>query len=378
MKKICLTLLIICTTGIASAQLRHYWSEVPLTWNDFQSVVSPDGTNSYLHIEFGYHQVDTVAADGIRCSYYEAEAWMVPLKSWVDANHRTNVHLRYNQTIFNLMELERRQMTQALNNGASPAAAAAVAFRNLDANILSLSAATADGTDSSALASWEYVVAKRLNASDKGNNLPQYEFMPVSAGFFVGGAYLTPMQNLNDWFSDGVGMSLGIEIGWNRHIFTTEFAVIGSDLRNPISFYYDDGSSHGVNIGAPVTYSNSVVTYGFRLLDTPRQSLTPLIGWSWSSRLVTATDYSEADLNAYGFAFGLNYRLHFSRRYRPNGQGLLLLGNVAELTRWSLDARILMAYNHFPNSTINIDGWSIQFALGIALGGREVKIVNGN
>lgn len=375
MKKICLTLLVVLAASMATAQLRHPWSAGPLTWNDFNSIVSPDGTNSYQFIEFGFHQVETADADGIRCSYYVADAWMVPLKSWVDANQRTDVHLRYNQIIFNLMELERRQMTKALNNGASPDAAAATALHNLDANILSLSAATADGTDSSAIASWEYVVSKRLNTSVDPDQAPTYELLPVSAGLFIGGTYLMPMKDLKDWFSDGGGMSMGLEVGWNRHIFTTELAVIGTHLQGPISFLYDDGSSHDVNAGAPVTYSNSTVSYGFRLLDTPRQSLTPLIGWSWSSRLVTATDLSEADLYAYGFAFGLNYRFHFSRRYRPMGRSLLLLGTSAELTRWSLDARILMAYNHFPNSMSSVDGWSIQFSLNLALSGRQVQVV---
>ena len=69
MKRFFSILILSVLTLSASAQTdRRYWSQGPLTWNDFTVMPASSGQRSYLQYGIGYNPVrDTL--DGIRSCY---------------------------------------------------------------------------------------------------------------------------------------------------------------------------------------------------------------------------------------------------------------------------------------------------------------------
>ncbi len=375
MKHCVLTTILLLLATLASAQeTRRLWSDGPLKWTDFQSVVSPDGNSSMLHYQLGYEPAEFRDENGIKGQCYRAVAWMEAGKSWVDANCRTALNLRYNQVIFDLLEVERRQMAQSLATCSAAACLNAVlasANANLGNSIRSLRAATADGTDSNALIVWEHSVRQRLDTTPDGTT-PRLHLQPLSLAFLFGMAFHMPGGNVADLFSAGAGMHVGIETGWNQHIFTSEAVIISSNLQEHM-YFQDDNGVHQLTPGAPASFGSGMLTYGYRIVETPRQCLTPMVGWSWGSHTLVDGD-ARGMLKTNGPVLGVGYRHHFWQRYRLPGSPWAILGpNSSELSRWSIDARIFLSHSKYEFSNTTLSVWSLQASLGLAWGGRATR-----
>lgn len=370
------TYLLLLLATLASAQEnRRLWADGPLTWADFKSVVSPDGNSSMLHYQLGYEPAEFRDENGIKGQYCRAVAWMDTDKSWVDANSRTALNLRYNQVIFDLLEVERRQMAQALaacSDAACLNTALATANANLENSIRTLRAATADGTDSNAIIAWEQSARQRLASLSEAPEVC-HRLLPFSTAITLGAAYHMPGGDVTDLFSAGGGMHFGAEVGWNRHVVTMDVILASSKLREFMNFS-DDNGMHQFNPGYNSTVGAGVFSYGYRIVETARFSLTPMAGWSWGDRIFSDGD-SRGGISTNGVALGLAYRHHFWQRYRLPGSAWALLGSTsAEISRWSVDARIFLIHNSYPFENAKVSGWALQFSLGITLGGRATRM----
>lgn len=368
-------LLLACTIATAQEN-RRFWSDGPLTWSDFRTTMSPDGTHSHIRWELGYEiNKGIVADDGIPCDQYKAVAWMDLSQSWVDANQRTDLVLRFNRLVFDLLEVERRQLARTLascSHSACLTATLNAATASLDNTLRSLHAATAGGTDESALVAWEQHTRRRLDTLTD-DAAPHFELQPLSLALTLGIALRMPTSALADIYSDGLGMQFGIELGWRRHIFTSEALVAGTHLREPMWFQDNEGIVHQLEESDPASAATGAFTYGFRVLETRRQSLTPMLGWSWST-LTLFDGTARGSIGTNGPALGIAYRHHFWQRYRlPGSLWALMNPQGAELSRWSIEARLLAARHSYEFSNADRTGWTLQLSLGIAFGGRSAR-----
>ena len=114
MKKIILIAAIGClamTTGLAQNAL-YSWDKGDLTWDCFKKVDTTIGEeHSYLEFlldmeEHMYYEFASVAVDYIACAYMDTTL------SWVSKKHCTQQELKYNQVLFNIVELCRRRMQE--------------------------------------------------------------------------------------------------------------------------------------------------------------------------------------------------------------------------------------------------------------------------
>ena len=112
-------LLLTLSLSCAAQELQRTWSLGPLTWDDFTATPTNADENSLLQYNIGFSPVQE-NIDGIKSFFYRAEAWMLPSSSWVTADHRTPQLLRYNQVIFDMLEVERRTLQRSLNTSDDP------------------------------------------------------------------------------------------------------------------------------------------------------------------------------------------------------------------------------------------------------------------
>ena len=119
MKRIAYLLAVCCllpSMALGQKNIR-YWEKGPLTWNDFTQVDKSIGSE-HSYLEFGLDVIDRKQEiSGLQIAVRTAVAFCNKDMSWVDINYRTPEQLRYNQVLFNLVELHRRRLQVAVDTG---------------------------------------------------------------------------------------------------------------------------------------------------------------------------------------------------------------------------------------------------------------------
>ena len=164
MKKIILFAAIGClamTTGLAQNAL-YSWDKGNLTWDCFKKVDTTIGEeHSYLEFlldmeEHSYNEYASVAVDYIACAYMDTTL------SWVSKKHCTQQELKYNQVLFNIVELCRRRMQEDFDTTGTV---------NLD-YYMQLASHEVDrycrdtryGADTAAIRQWDITVRNRMDS----------------------------------------------------------------------------------------------------------------------------------------------------------------------------------------------------------------------
>ena len=164
MKKIILFAAIGClamTTGLAQNAL-YSWDKGNLTWDCFKKVDTTIGEeHSYLEFlldmeEHMYYEFASVAVDYIACAYMDTTL------SWVSKKHCTQQELKYNQVLFNIVELCRRRMQEDFDTTGTV---------NLD-YYMRLASHEVDrycrdtryGADTAAIRQWDITVRNRMDS----------------------------------------------------------------------------------------------------------------------------------------------------------------------------------------------------------------------
>lgn len=360
-------LMLMCSAAVAQENIRQ-WAEGPLTWDDITSVASPDGTACRFAYSLGYVEDTATAPDGVRSIYWRAVGGMDQRESWVDAGSRSDARLRYLQVCLDLVEAERRHLATVLLEGCDPETALTMSKASLSDKLLTLGTGTAQGTDTAALAAWRHSSGERLveYATE-----PRPDYGPRR---FIGAVYLGADGHVNfgdvaDYFKGGMGIDLGFELGYGRHLFVSSFTISSSSASWPLYFESRDGSTHTVNAGASAPFANSMVFYGYRVVDNPVRTLTPMVGWSTGSHTLTAGDGELAQVESHGPVVGISLRHHFWSRHRLPTKNLFSSAYSAELSHWSIETRLYAMYQDYPKSGANLRGWSMNISIGIAYGG---------
>ena len=361
----------------ASAQSdRRFWSQGPLTWNDFTVMPSAQGDRSYFQYNLGYNPVhDTL--DGIRCQYYRAESWMLPGSSWVVAVARDNSTLRYNQVLFDMLEVECRHLQQAIN--ANPDAFAygnllTNASTRLNSRIAHFRQLSHDGTDTAALSAFERQVAAEL-AHLPADYRPRYTARPFGYGMYVGLGVTGSTGSLGKVFSPGVGLNLGFDFSCNRHLFIFD-GILGYCRVRRSTLLTDNNGEHLFAEGSLCGIATINFGYGYRVVDKLNCQLAPFV--ALGIREFTYNPQNEEK----GFAearpepvVGIQFRRHlWQQRSFPQYSGLFRGDRISELSRISLHGCLMLSYSSFPDLEGRPTGLSLQAQVSASFSGRLFNV----
>ena len=138
------------------------WQTGDLTWNDFR-VVDTNTVKEHSYIEF-YLDIEENEEYELGTSWVElvAAAYMDKKLSWVDKKHCTAEELRYNQVIFDLVELFRRRLQVVIDTGGN--ADIDYYIRLLEHVTDSFCRDTRYGANTLAVVAWETKVGKQLDS----------------------------------------------------------------------------------------------------------------------------------------------------------------------------------------------------------------------
>ena len=297
-----LILIILLLTVVVAAQGQgrgRPWKRGPLRVEDFGIVAAQGRDNS--HLEYAINILPGGLTEGLHTyQFCRTSAVMFPTASWMAEGHVDDAELTYNQMLFDLVEVHRRQMQREamlLTKRAQYERLLEISKTNLDREIEAVKAATQGGRDSLAVERIRVKNLEWLNA----NVFDRPEFVQRPFWWYVSidfGMLLTAGSLARHYspFVSTQGYTFGY--GYKRHgLYLQAFSGTAYSLDTlPADWYYESGSRFDLNIG-----------YGFTLLDGPSFSLTPYLAYG-------LTEYSFWSGESY--TLGVIGRYHFHHWHR--------------------------------------------------------------
>ena len=368
-------LLLTLSLSCAAQELQRTWSLGPLTWDDFTATPTNADENSLLQYNIGFSPVQE-NIDGIKSFFYRAEAWMLPSSSWVTADHRTPQLLRYNQVIFDMLEVERRTLQRSLNTSDDPGSYSNMLYGandRLNQRIAYFRQLTQDGTDTAALATFEKQVWQQLDMLPAYYQ-PTYTPRPFgySAYFSLGMSY--PFGSMGQYFTPAFAIGYGFAFQWKSHLLDIE-AIMGSyDARKtaPLLNRNNPQLVEGIFL-EDHSYSLTLINigYGLLLIDNNHMQLSPIIGLGmhelsakrkWEDRFA----YTRLEPTV-----GVMFRYHFWQQNTfPHFNHLFGDHRISDRNHISLQGKLRLSYSSFPRIEGSPKGLCLTAQVGIAFGGR--------
>lgn len=369
LKKLLISITLVFVILSASAQnSKRSWDSGPLTWDDFHVIPQTAAEKSYLSYYIGYMPQKT-NIDGITYSYYEAVAYINTNASWVGAMYRNDATLKYNQLIFDMVELSRRHLQRNMNNACSPNDFGALLEQEsarLSTRIEQFRQLSHDGEDSEAMSAYENQLRHEMEMNTV-KAMPTYGSDTWwCCGLFTGLGTIANTGSLGTLFPfDGLQWNFGLFFGYKNHNMFLSPAFGGMKA-------HENRDYNGRQFVDGKRYESFCVNfeYGYRMVDNKAFFLMPTVG-------LGVREYSEAS-NDDGFSYarpcptiGVFFAKHFNQWFEsPHCQFLRQTGGkVSMLTQWSIYGKLNLNYVSFPKIEGKPSGIGIMLQVGILFGG---------
>jgi len=344
------------------------WEEGELTWDDFKGEpfrLSPN--SSELNYQMSYFPTKK-RINNTTYLIYQTKNYINPNTSWVKESDKSFRLLRYNQVIFNILELHRRRLQAELQQ-VSQAFEAAEKFRTIYQNstyeIRQFQDGTEMGTDASAIKLWDQMIDEKLK------DYP-IEWIPevsernfgigLNAGFGTGvltGAF-------SDFFRPSFNFIFGFDLAYKNTTLFLNGTVARSKVKRDFT---EDGLLWPDDLSTNVAVID--VSIGQTLIDGPKHKLTPFAGLGileFSAAKNEGEQFEDFRIYNYGLIFGLNYDFKFRKRVRltPSRYGTPFQERYEHNIRFKLYAT--------SADFENIGGSSINLTIGYSLFGRIIGV----
>lgn len=269
-----MVMLLLAVTAEAQVQGRgRPWTRGALRMEDFGIVNTMGRDNS--HLEYAIVYSPSGVTEGINTYLFcRTVAVMYPTASWIVEGHADEVELAYNQALFDLVEVHRRQMQQTsmmLTKKGQYKMLLATTTEQLDREIQAVQAATEGGRDSLALERMRVKNREWLNANpgERPEFTPRLYWWRLELAYGVD----VPTGALARHYSASVGSrEFTAAIGWGRH------GIYYRSLYGTLHTF--DTVENMIPIG---TRTDISFGYGFTLFEKPSFSITPFVMYGVSN-----------------------------------------------------------------------------------------------
>lgn len=384
MKKI-LTISILCMMFAIPVDAQNYihkWKMGPLSWSDFVHRQEVEGHYSYLEYYMGINY-ESKEVDGVRFSRPVADAYISAEFSWADTSYRTPELLRYNQCIFDLVEVYRRSLTATLNRQQFYEQDQLLdnTMKRLNEDVTRIEVSTQQGQNVPELERWEREIKQML---DSTASIDQYKFTdaPFRWGMSVGLGFSFAGGELRDYFSPSIGLPMNFEMGIKKHFLMASMYIGGGGCRKDSIFTHKENGY--ILRTDDITTLNLYAAYGYSVIDNNYIRLTPFVGYGLMGYYFTPDEGSSVGPGNGCFHFGIDFNKKFSNDVVPgffsDEKGMNAMHDML-----TLDARIYATYNNFKK----IAGYGIkdqviygypqgftinfQIAIGLMCGGARLE-----
>lgn len=348
------------------------WEKGPLTWNDF-TVVNKSIGEEHSYLEFFLAVEDREQKVGSYALPAETAVAMVDREhSWVDSAHRTPAQLRYNQVLFNIVELHRRNLQIAIDTGGRVNMDYSMRLLTHEAD--SFCRATNYGNDTAEVLWWEQSVRRQLDSVtplmvERHTKAYQIERLRPNGSFGMAMGLGTKFffGDIHRLFAPSAGVYFDFFGGGGGHVFDFGFYVGGgrckpdsiTTVRPDNKLYWNDD----------IMTLDLHVDYGYSVISNHRLTLTPFVGYG-----LQGVYYSTSDEGASGgpsegcWRVGLDAQYDLSSSIGGSSSNLTLFGIAVQ-------GKVYVCFDRFRSIVGNPHGLTLNTQVGFSLRGRDMKVV---
>ena len=287
---------------------------------------------------------------------------------WVKDSDKSDQLLKYNQVLFNILEIHRRRLQNELHRVNSVnMARETLRTHNQNSNyeIKQFQNDTKLGTDQSALEFWDQLTSRELHEYPF-ELVPQIVDRNFGYGLNTGFGRGVLTGSISDYFTPKINFMYGFDVAYKN----TNLFLNGTLSRYRVKRdYTEDGMLWPENLKTNVAILD--VSIGQTLIDNPNHKITPFVGFGLLE--ITASRgkgelYEDHRITNYGLIYGLNYDYKFRKgiRLTPSHYGITFRERVEQNIRVKLYVT--------PAVFENMRGASINLTIGYSLFGRAIRV----
>lgn len=346
------------TTLFYAQNNRKDWSQEKLTWNDFQGVPKIDDNVSKLKYILSLETKKKEINDTI-FYFTEASGYMDKNLSWVKKDYQNNQYLRYNQVIFNLLELHRRKLQIDLNNMNSVYESDLIFnkhFSNLNNQIAQFQKQSKKGNSLPTIEMWEVLISNKLKEYPT-KSLIKFTNSNIGLGMNIGLGSGMFTNSLQEYFTNNViNLTYGFDIAYKKHTLflngTLSFNKVNKE-------FIDDNAIWEKN--KKTTLALIDVSYGYPIIDNSKFKLIPFAGLG-ITELTSKNKEEEKDLKLvdYNLIFGLNADYKFKKIVN------LTPSTFSGGKEYKETAIRVKLFANKVNYSDNLNGYSVNLSVGIS------------
>lgn len=339
---------------------RKYWHEGKLSWSDFREFKSQSQA-SELKYFFGYESAKERFNDttiiGIRSYCY-----IDKVLSWVDTEQKSDLLLRYNQVIFDIVELYKRKLQSDFYGIPSFYYSDNIfqgVYFNCASEIEKFSNQSNNGTNEYVIQSWEERISESLDLVklQKYPSIVRRKFgyglhCGFGAGLFTG--------DLGTYFTPTINFIFGFDFAFkNWTTFLNGTLAGGSKVKK--EFYSDYVWEKNQN----VKFAIGDLSLGYALIDNKKFKISPFAGYGFTEFSLSNENKEDESvlLHHSSWIFGVNSDYKLRKRINLTGLG--------EYVETSIRSRLYVV----PINHVGLfSGYSINLTVGINGFGNLIRI----
>ena len=351
-------LLLAVTVSVQGQGRGRPWKRGALRLEEFGVTAVAGRENS--HLDYGLTYTTSGTTEGMNTYLYcRTSAVMYPTASWMAEGHADEAELNYNQVLFDLVEVYRRQMQQEailLNKRSQYEVLLATTKNHLDREMQVVQVATDMGRDSLALERIRVKNREWLNANPGSH--PEFTPRPYWWCLGIEGGATFSTGDVGRLISPSIGTTgyLG-GFGWGRH-------GIYISVLSAASMARDSAFNFEGNRVLPVMYRTdaNLLSYGYTVLDRTLFSVTPYVAIGISNM--------DSEMDWY---YGTSYTFGIMGRYHLHHWHHIKDGAKGKARRFTPSA-IANLYVSYIDMDVDGKGLTVGLQLGIAIGMRRESV----
>lgn len=349
---------------IAQSQQKE-WREGKLQWEDFTGEIgSKEGAFEFKYM-IGYSTGKQKYGD-TSVVRNTVECYMVKDLSWIKPNFKTDQYLRYNQVIFDIVEIHKRKIQKAFDNVESTDRydrKFVYYHRQLNSTIDEFRSESNSGKDTNIISIWENKISQELNYYGF-QEIPNYENGEFGYGLWVGLGTGFSTGSLGDHFSPIYSLVYGFEASYGLSMVFLNVTLAGSKIKQ--DYLTDSRWSKGSKVGVAI----GDLSYGYTLINDDKYKITPFIGIGVIEHSIKdpANETKTINMTDFKMSAGLSFDYKIATRVNLIPEAMF---GIREKTETSIRARLYVTRARYYG---DMKGLSINFAIGICGFGNAIKI----
>lgn len=370
-KLYCLILTLACAAMSIDATAQGYmselrpWEDGPLSWDDFRTIQPYDDTTASKLVYWWKPGTVKEKYGNLVVQKIVVTNYFDRAHSWAAPEYRSDIRLKYNQTIFNIAELYKRKLQLEYDLSFPASIEPMMQFYNRSAGdaIEEFQRKVSFGRDSLAIEGCARKVEAELS-DYQGTDIHFFSCRDFGYGIYFGIGTMFPFGETARYFSPNVSFLFGFEFAYRRSSWYLGASVGPGKVREEIP-----GNSLW-KASDSYASSNLDVFYRYALVDNDWWKIGPFAGVGISIYEAFVNHYelgpTARALGGIKFSIGAEADWKFRRKLALAWAPFAF----REYMENSVKARLYVSKENYFNA---FGGWSVNFSLNFSLFARIIK-----